>query len=88
MKVGAWHQTSEQLPNAFGRCGIALPWRYANERDVRTIVALGRQLLNIDPKYTVKRVGTHHHALADAEHQAIYVSEVFKALHAKCGGAA
>lgn len=72
------------VANAYGRCGLKLPWRYANERDVRTIVALGRQLLNIDPKYTVERVGTHHHALADAEHQALYVSSIYRALAEKC----
>lgn len=69
------------LDNAFKACGIKTPWRYSNERCVRTMVNLGRQLLNIDPKKTIERVGTHHHALADAEHQAKYVSAIYQALN-------
>jgi hypothetical protein len=76
------------LDNAFGRCNISRPWRYANERDVRTIVSLGRNLLNIDPKYDFPFVGTAHNALADAKHQAAYVSHIYQALAAKCGSPA
>ncbi|HCU66192.1 MAG TPA: 3'-5' exoribonuclease [Rheinheimera sp.] len=76
------------VDNAYRRCAINLPWRYANERDVRTIVALGRELLQIDPKYDFPFVGTAHNALADAKHQATYVSHIYQALAAKCGGAA
>ena len=71
------------LDNAYRACDIKTPWRYSNERCVRTIVNLGRQLLNINPKATIERVGTHHNALADAEHQAKYVSAIYKALNAK-----
>ncbi|MEO3879306.1 3'-5' exonuclease [Rheinheimera fenheensis] len=71
------------LDNAYRACGIKTPWRYSNERCVRTMVNLGRQLLNIDPKKTIERVGTYHHALADAEHQAKYVSAIYQALNAK-----
>lgn len=74
------------VANAFRRCAIKLPWRYANERDVRTIVALGRNLLNINPKYDFPFLGTEHHALSDAKHQASYVSEIYRALAKKCGG--
>lgn len=74
------------VDNAYRRCNIKLPWRYANERDVRTIVALGRELLNIDPKYAFSFVGTAHNALADAKNQAAYVSHIYQALAAKCGG--
>lgn len=73
------------VDNAYRRCGIKLPWRYANERDVRTIVSLGRNLLNIDPKYDFPFVGTAHNALADAKHQAAYVSHIYQALAAKVG---
>lgn len=71
------------LDNAYKACGIKTPWRYRNERCVRTMVNIGRQLLNIDPKKTIERVGTHHHALADAEHQAKYVSAIYQALNAR-----
>ncbi|MDP5205853.1 3'-5' exoribonuclease [Alishewanella sp. SMS9] len=73
------------LDNAYKACGIKTPWRYSNERCVRTIVDLGIKLLNINPKQTIERVGTHHHALADAEHQAKYVNGVYQALQASMG---
>lgn len=73
------------LDNAYRACGIKTPWRYSNERCVRTIVKLGRDLLGIDPKKTIERKGTHHHALADAEHQSAYVSAIYQALKAKAG---
>ena len=76
------------VANAFRRCAIKLPWRYANERDVRTIVALGRELLQIDPKYAFPFVGTEHHALSDAKHQATYVSHIYQALATKCSAPA
>lgn len=76
------------VANAYRRCAIKLPWRYANERDVRTIVALGRELLQIDPKYAFPFVGTEHHALSDAKHQATYVSHIYQALSAKCASPA
>lgn len=75
------------LDNAFKACGIKTPWRYSNERCVRTIVKLGRDLLGIDPKKTIERKGTHHHALADAEHQALYVTAIYQALKSKAGAA-
>lgn len=68
------------LANAYDKCGIKQPWRFSNENCVRTIVTLGRKLLNIDPKKTIVRAGTHHHALADAEHQALYVSHIYQAI--------
>lgn len=73
------------LDNAFQACNIKITWRYSNERCVRTIEDLGRKLLNINPKDTIERVGTNHHALADAEHQAKYVSGVYQALQAVIG---
>lgn len=68
------------IANAYQRCGIKLPWRYSNERCVRTVVEIGRTLFNVDPKKTIERIGTHHHALADAEHQALYVSAIYQAM--------
>lgn len=71
------------LANAYNACGITPPWRYNKERCVRTMVNLGRELLNINPKDTIERTGTHHHALADAEHQAKYVSSIYQQLNTK-----
>lgn len=67
------------LATAFNAVDMKLPWRYSNERCVRTMVELGRTLLNVDPKHE-KMIGTAHNALADAEHQARYVSKIYQGL--------
>lgn len=67
------------LTSAFSACGIRLPWRYNNERCCRTMVELGRSLLNIDPKHH-QMAGVAHNALADAQHQAKYISEIWQQL--------
>lgn len=69
------------LATAFDSVGIKLPWRYSNERCVRTIVDLGRSLLGIDPKHS-QIAGVAHNALDDAIHQAKYVSQIYQSLSA------
>ncbi|POY57383.1 hypothetical protein PB70LOC_03267 [Pectobacterium versatile] len=54
-------------------------WRYNNDRDVRTIVELGRAI-GFDPKKDMPFDGERHHALADAIHQAKYVSAIWQRL--------
>jgi len=51
-----------------------------NDRDVRTIVDLGRALLGFDPKKDMPFTGERHNALDDAIHQAKYVSAIYQAL--------
>lgn len=53
------------------------PWEYWNDRDVRTIVELG-QAISFDPKTTIPFEGSRHNALADAIHQARYVSAIWQ----------
>lgn len=53
------------------------PWEYWNDRDVRTMVELG-QAISFDPKTTIPFEGSHHNALADAIHQARYVSAIWQ----------
>ncbi|HCT7447811.1 TPA: 3'-5' exoribonuclease [Klebsiella variicola] len=53
------------------------PWEYWNDRDVRTMVELG-QAISFDPKTTIPFEGSRHNALADAIHQARYVSAVWQ----------
>jgi len=51
------------------------PWDFWNVRDVRTIKDLSQG------KYIIPNfIGTKHNALADAKHQAEYVSEMWKIL--------
>ncbi|HBQ6680447.1 TPA: exonuclease, partial [Klebsiella pneumoniae] len=53
------------------------PWEYWNDRDVRTMVELG-QAISFDPKTTIPFEGSRHKALADAIHQARYVSAIWQ----------
>ncbi|HDK6876854.1 TPA: 3'-5' exoribonuclease [Klebsiella quasipneumoniae] len=53
------------------------PWEYWNVRDVRTMVELG-QAIGFDPKTTIPFEGDRHNALADAIHQARYVSAIWQ----------
>ena len=55
------------------------PWKFWNDRDVRTMVELGHAI-GIDPKRDFPFEGVKHDALADAIHQAKYVSSIWQAL--------
>ncbi len=67
------------LKSAFQAVGIDCPWRFYNERDVRTIVELGR-MIAFDPKKEVPFKGVKHEALADCQHQIEYVSAITQRL--------
>ncbi|WP_010606449.1 3'-5' exonuclease [Pseudoalteromonas maricaloris] len=68
------------LKNAYAAIGVQEPWLFYNERDVRTLVDIGRQIAGVDPKKDLAFSGVQHSALDDAIHQAVYVSEIYKAL--------
>lgn len=53
------------------------PWECWNDRDVRTMVELG-QAISFAPKTTIPFEGSRHNALADAIHQARYVSAIWQ----------
>ncbi|HII0118459.1 TPA: 3'-5' exoribonuclease domain-containing protein [Klebsiella variicola] len=55
------------------------PWEYWNDRDVRTMVELG-QAINYEPQKAIPFEGERHNALADAIHQARYVSAIWQRL--------
>ncbi|EJL6598823.1 3'-5' exonuclease [Vibrio cholerae] len=57
-----------------------VPWQFWNERDVRTMVDLGKNLLGFDPKRDMPFEGIRHDALSDAVHQAKYVSAIYQRL--------
>lgn len=70
---------NSKIINAYESRGLVAPWRFWNDRDVRTMVALG-QAIGIDPKRDFPFEGVKHDALADAIHQAKYVSAIHQAL--------
>lgn len=53
------------------------PWECWNDRDVRTMVEIG-QAISFDPKTTIPFEGSRHNALADAIHQARYISAIWQ----------
>jgi hypothetical protein len=67
------------LRAAFGRADLEIPWQWWNDRDVRTVVEMGRAL-GFDPKRNSPFNGDRHNALDDAVHQALYVSEIWQRL--------
>lgn len=67
------------LRGAYERAGQICPWAYWNDHDVRTIVTLGRSI-GFDPKMDMPFDGERHNALADARHQAKYVSAIWQKL--------
>jgi exodeoxyribonuclease VIII len=69
------------LRNSYSRTGINCPWKFTNDRDVRTIVALGKAV-GCEPRHQIPFDGDAHNALADARHQAKYVSAIWQRLTA------
>ncbi|MBV5023605.1 3'-5' exoribonuclease, partial [Escherichia coli] len=61
------------LRRSYERQGIPCPWRYYNDRDVRTIVELGKAI-DFDARTAIPFEGERHNALDDARYQAKYVS--------------
>ncbi|WP_089615900.1 exonuclease [Escherichia coli] len=67
------------LRRSYERQGIPCPWRYYNDRDVRTIVELGKAI-DFDARTAIPFEGERHNALDDARYQAKYVSAIWKKL--------
>ena len=57
------------LANAYRTVGMPLPWKFWEERDLRTLKGLS-------PDLRIERSGTHHNALDDALHQARLVQHI------------
>ncbi|CUA50023.1 exonuclease from phage origin [Escherichia coli] len=67
------------LRRSYERQGIPSPWRYYNDRDVRTIVELGKAI-DFDARTAIPFEGERHNALDDARYQAKYVSVIWQKL--------
>ncbi|EFF6410008.1 3'-5' exoribonuclease [Escherichia coli] len=67
------------LRRSYERQEILCPWRYTNDRDVRTIVALGL-VMDFDARSVITFEGERHNALHDARYQAKYVSAIWQKL--------
>ncbi|EPS8030780.1 3'-5' exoribonuclease domain-containing protein [Escherichia coli] len=67
------------LRRSYERQGIPCPWRCYNDRDVRTIVELGKAI-DFDARTAIPFEGERHNALDDARYQAKYVSVIWQKL--------
>ncbi|EBJ4220900.1 TPA: 3'-5' exonuclease [Salmonella enterica subsp. enterica serovar Birkenhead] len=67
------------LRSTFERTNLPCLWNLWNDHDVRTMVTLGRAI-GFDPKRDMPFEGDMHNALADARHQAKYVSAIWQKL--------
>ena len=62
------------LENAFNLCGLKKPWKYSNERDVRTLLSLYPDVKNLEYCPNVIK----HHPIDDCKHQIRECSKVWK----------
>ncbi|EHJ8036239.1 3'-5' exoribonuclease [Escherichia coli] len=67
------------LRTSYEHLDIPCPWRYYNDRDVRTIVELGKAI-DFDARTAIPFEGERHNALDDARYQAKYVSVIWQKL--------
>ncbi|EFU0711420.1 exonuclease [Escherichia coli] len=67
------------LRTSYEHLDIPCPWRYYNDRDVRTIVELGKAI-DFDARTAIPFEGERHNALDDARYQEKYVSAIWQKL--------
>lgn len=67
------------LRSSYDRANIKCPWKFRNDRDVRTMTELGKAI-GINPRYDIPFDGDMHNALSDARHQVKYVSAIWQKL--------
>lgn len=67
------------LRSSYDRANIECPWKFRNDRDVRTMTELGKAI-GINPRYDIPFDGDMHNALSDARHQVKYVSVIWQQL--------
>lgn len=71
---------------AYSRHKLKAPWNFRNERDVRTIVYLAKEISKVDVTKSLDFLGERHNALDDAIYQSKYVSLAFNLLHGNKDG--
>jgi len=70
------------LRNAFHRHRMTNIWQYWNERDTRTLVDMVERKTGTNTAKTTTFQGLKHDALADAIHQAKYISKAYSLISA------
>lgn len=70
------------LRHAYGAVGRVPPWEYWQERDCRTVAALGKRM-GFDAKADTQFEGEPHNALHDAQHQGRYTMAILEHLRSR-----
>lgn len=65
------------LYDAYDLAGINPAWKYNEDSDVRTLVDLGKRVLNFDPKKDFPFEGEKHNAIDDVKHQIKYCIAIY-----------
>jgi hypothetical protein len=68
------------IQSNFEAVGLANPFQYNEHKDVRTLVQIGKDILNKDYKDIMKFSGDPHNALDDCFHQIKYCVKIQKEL--------
>ncbi|BFZ61374.1 hypothetical protein YB2330_002439 [Saitoella coloradoensis] len=68
------------IDSAYKACNMTRPWSVFGDRDVRTLVDLGRNMTDTNLKTEAVFEGERHNALADAMHQVKYCSAIYRAV--------
>lgn len=71
------------LSSAYTACNIPTPWKFWNERDVRTICHIGKLLGGTDFKKDLKFQGEKHNPIDDCLHQIAYIVPVLSELRSR-----
>jgi hypothetical protein len=71
---------SRWLNDAYALAGLTPAWKYYEDSDVRTLVDMGKRLLNFDPKRDMPFEGDKHVARQDVLHQIKYCSKIYEEL--------
>jgi hypothetical protein len=66
----------ESAYRAFGHESLTLPWKFRDERDVRTLVSFAPSV-----KESLPFTGVQHSPIDDCKHQIKYCSEIWRKLH-------
>lgn len=69
--------------SAYNACRMEVPWKFYQDRDLRTLVYLGELLTGTSHKKARKFEGERHNPLDDCKHQVAYAVETMKAIYAK-----
>lgn len=62
------------LDDAYRQCDKLPPWRFWDVRDTRTVIDMAQRA--VGRKLEPTREGTHHNALDDAVHQAVWINGI------------